>query len=320
MRNMDHAVLTVGIAPAWDLTCRGRHLGWGDHKVLENQQLVPAGKALNVARALAACGRPATAAGLWGAEDADAAAAALRVDCGENIRWAMTVVPGRTRINVTVVDTAGQCEMHLRAASPLATDDRLKQLAVDLQSHYRPGDVVVFAGSLPDNANLLDGIAAMVDDCKRAEMKVVIDSSGVPLRRLVQCGGVFAIKPNVAELGDILDTPVADDPNVIVKAARSLLDRVDMALVSRGENGAILVTSQGCWSGCLDGPVTVVSTVGCGDYLLAGFLAMLANSDDKSSEKRLTDALSHAITIAACRACGCGTDALGAAVVVERIA
>ena len=50
-------IITVGLAPAWDLICQGSHLNWGEHPVLDNQQWVAAGKALNVSRALAWMGR-----------------------------------------------------------------------------------------------------------------------------------------------------------------------------------------------------------------------------------------------------------------------
>ncbi|NLH42122.1 MAG: hypothetical protein GX448_09800, partial [Planctomycetes bacterium] len=61
----------------------------------------------------------------------------------------------------------------------------------------------------------------------------------------------------------------------LVEAAQGLLDRAQMVRVSRGEKGAILVTKTGVWTGCATARRPALSTVGCGDYLLAGFLAGL---------------------------------------------
>ena len=62
-------IITVGLAPAWDIQCRGQGLDWGCHAQIDEQDVRPAGKALNVSRALAWLGRSSVAAGLWGRED-----------------------------------------------------------------------------------------------------------------------------------------------------------------------------------------------------------------------------------------------------------
>ena len=46
-------IITVGICPCWDITCYVDGVEWGDHKKITSQTFVPAGKALNISRALA---------------------------------------------------------------------------------------------------------------------------------------------------------------------------------------------------------------------------------------------------------------------------
>ena len=59
------SIITVGLSPAWDITCRGKNLNWGGHENIDEQTITPAGKALNVSKALAWMGRESIAAGLW---------------------------------------------------------------------------------------------------------------------------------------------------------------------------------------------------------------------------------------------------------------
>ena len=62
-------VITIGLSPAWDVTCFGRNLDWDLHQDIDEQSIRPAGKALNVSKALAWMGQQNIAAGLWGRDD-----------------------------------------------------------------------------------------------------------------------------------------------------------------------------------------------------------------------------------------------------------
>ena len=62
-------IITVGLCPAWDIVCKGRGLDWGQHQMVNSTRCQPAGKALNISRALAWMGMETIAAGLWGQQD-----------------------------------------------------------------------------------------------------------------------------------------------------------------------------------------------------------------------------------------------------------
>jgi len=264
-------IITVGLAPAWDLTCQGSHLNWGEHPVLENQHLVAAGKALNVSRALAWLGHESTASGWWGQDDFAQMQHHLTKTCPK-IRNCMTPVTGNTRINVTVLDQSHRRELHLRVSRSLASQQAFKTLQHDLQSWVQPHTVSVLAGALP-KASFKPQVMALTRSCLQKEAtRLVVDSHGPVFRSLVEAGLPWLIKPNVAELGDLLGTKVQNRTSSLVKAARTLNDRVPVVLISRGQLGALLVTQDLAWQGHCPDRRRVVSTVGCGDYLLAGFL------------------------------------------------
>ena len=290
------SIITIGLSPAWDVTCRGRNLDWGLHQYIDEQTVNPAGKALNVSKALAWMGQKNTAAGLWGGDDYQQMVAAVRR------RWPlitlkMTTVSGDTRRNVTVVDTAANRDMHLRDRSRLASKKTLRKLRTDLDALVSPGDICVLGGKMPDG-KLVSGVVRLVEFCRDRGARVVLDTSGDALTRIVDTRAVWLIKPNVEELRELLDEPIKDGPVSLARAGRKLLGKVEIVLISRGAKGNVLVTENGAWQArCLDRR-SAISTVGCGDCLLAGFLKALTDKPDFPS------ALKTATKVATAKAWG----------------
>ena len=289
-------IITIGLAPAWDVSCRGRDLDWGRHLEIDEQVVRPAGKALNVSSALAWMGCESIASGLWGREDYEVMRTAVS-SMSKLIRLDMTGVEGRTRQNITVVDTKGRREMHLRQQSGLATSASLSQLNANLNRTVCPDDTCVFAGAMPAG-ELLDPVVSLVQNCRRQGAQIVIDTYGQVLKRLVEAELPWLIAPNVEELAQLLGPQVKDSPAELVAASKPLREKVPTLLISRGSKGAILVTSKGVWTGRSTTQGKVLETIGCGDYLLAGFLAAFRKSNNPRT------ALATALKVATARAWG----------------
>jgi len=290
------SIITVGLSPAWDVTCWGKNLEWGRHKNIDEQTINPAGKALNVSKALAWMGQKNIAAGLWGNNDYQQMQKTLK-SLWPLITVKMTAVAGNTRRNVTVVDTAKNKEMHLRNKSELACPDSLKKLRVDLQKTVRKNSICVFAGAMPAD-NFLNDVIRIIKSCSKAGAKIVPDTSGPALRKIVETGNLWLVKPNVRELAELEGKQIKDNPASLAGAGRKLLDKVEIVLISRGKEGAIVVTRKGTWRGKCVSRRKVLSTVGCGDYLLAGFLNGLKDNKNPGS------ALKTAIKVATAKAWG----------------
>ena len=271
----DFSIITVGLCPAWDITCCGEGLDWGQHKIVTSTGPVPAGKALNISRALAWMGQKTVAAGLWGRDDYQQMLKAMQ-SLRKFITVRMTTVEGGTRRNITVVDTVRHREMHLRHKSELVSRKALKKLKGDLGRLVGKNSVCIFAG-LMSEGKLVGDIIGIIKDCAACGAKIVVDTSGEALKKIVDTDVCWMIKPNVAELCELAGQKVTDEPLSLVKAGRRLLQKVEIVLISRGRTGAIAVTKKGAWQGHCAGRGEVLSTVGCGDYLLAGFLEGLKN-------------------------------------------
>lgn len=275
---MIHQIITVGLSPAWDITCRGKNPDWGLHINIDKQTITPAGKALNVSKALAWMEQRSTATGLWGCNDYQQMQTAVR-SLWPLIKVKMITTTGSTRQNITIVDTAKNKEMHLRSKSRLASPGALRKLKSDLQALVNKNSICVFAGAMPEE-KILEDVIQIIKNCHKARAKIVLDTSGPALKKITETGHIWLIKPNVWELGELSGKQIKDNPASLVQAGQQLLDKVEIALISRGKNGAILVLKKGSWEGKCINRKKAISTVGCGDYLLAGFLKGLKNKND----------------------------------------
>jgi 1-phosphofructokinase len=289
-------IVTVGLCPCWDTVLRLNGIDWGQHKLVDSMSLLPAGKALNISRALAWMGDRNTAAGLWGRDDYGQMLKAMR-PLRSLVNIMMTAVRGSTRRNTTVVDLANGREMHIRSRSELASKEALRKLRADLKEVTGKNTTCVFAGLMPQS-DLVGDVVRCIRFCSDSGAKVVLDTSGEALKEIVDTGTVWLVKPNVAELRGLLGEQVADNPASLAKAACRLLEKVEGVLVSRGPRGSVAVTKQGAWWSRCRGRRKVLSTVGCGDYLLAGFLKGIKDTSDAGS------ALRTATKVATARAWG----------------
>lgn len=294
---MQTKIITIGLSPTWDKTIEVAGIEWGEHKIVSCQKIVPAGKALNISRALARMGIGSIAAGLWGADDWDKMQKAV-ADLKKFAQIKFTKAIGATRENITVVDTAKKRNIHLRSKSALADAKSLSDLNRNLRTIARKDSICIFAGAMP-GGKLLPGTISLVETAKRKQAKIIVDSSGGEFKKIVSHGGLFVIKPNVEELSELIGRKIENEKEAIADAAKKLLNKTEFVLVSRGENGAMLIGKDLIISTEYCGKkYAVCNTVGCGDYLLAGFVAGLCKTGN------LKIALQRAVHTAAMRAFG----------------
>ena len=270
-------IITVGLTPVWDRTCYVDGIEWGDHKVITSETRVPAGKALNISKALVWLSVSSTAAGFWGEADYPDMTEALSELSGF-IKPAYTTAKGKTRQNVTVVDTNQNREMHLRSRQTLITQASLKQLSRDLQEQLNPQTSVIFAGSIPDGI-FQDECVGLIAKARGQCAELIVDTSGSALAKIVNQAGVGIVKPNIEELSELLGKPLENDVEMIIAAARQLCDRVKIIIVSLGQDGAIAVTKDKAVYCRTKTHRSTVHTVGCGDYLLAGYVSVSQTAD-----------------------------------------
>lgn len=260
-------IVTVTPNPAIDVTLTVDTLEIGEVNRTKSKHRDPAGKGINVARALAKNGHSTIAVfpadpvnGSW----------IVRALAEAGVESSTTPIIGEVRNNMTIVDGSGKTTK-INEPGPVVTPAEISALSEKLEwrldEHPR---WLVAAGSLPV------GLDAdfLVDLGRRASAKGVrfaVDTSGPALARVSASGVPDLIKPNLEELEELTGHPLITVGDV-VDAARAVLPGGEI-VVSLGENGAMLVTdSVVLWAG--HPPVVADSTVGAGDSALAGYLSV----------------------------------------------
>ena len=106
----------------------------------------------------------------------------------------------------------------------------------------------------------------------------MIDTSG-PALKAALAQGASIIKPNLAELSDLLEATLDTDKARIAACRKLTRDgHAKIVALTLGEQGALLVTGDRIFR---SQPLAIeaVSTVGAGDSFLGGFVAALAAGD-----------------------------------------
>ncbi|MCD6416438.1 MAG: hypothetical protein J7M08_07050, partial [Planctomycetes bacterium] len=294
-------ILTVTLNPAIDRTLDAPGFQVGGHVRARLKALLPAGKGNNVARGIARLGGEATACGFIGRGERQMFASSLEAD---GVQTAFCSVDGVTRTNTTVLDPQRRTTTHLRERGfgVTAADRRaLRSTLLGLLA-VRSGATVVFAGSLPPGFEP-ERLAELITSCSEAGAHIVVDSSGAALRAAAETGLVEALKPNLLELGQLLDEDIP--AGRAVEAAGRLLEHAKAILLTLGAHGAYLVTEQfTIGRRCPLADEELRNNVGCGDAFLAGWLRgeQFSAGDLAAGEQQATRALNWAVAAGAATA------------------
>jgi len=279
------ALVTIGFNPAIDriLECGDFHVG--GHQSVRQIARLAAGKAANINRALALLGVDSIAMGFLGMEELEFFHTELMATGPGRILCRFIEVGGKTRENISILDTDRHVETHLRDQGFAVVPAERALLEKKLAHELHAGDVAIFAGSLCDGC-APEFLVRLIQLCNAQGAKVAVDSSG-PALSAAAGQKLWLIKPNVDELGALLGTAPADTPAALGAAARPLLAHIDQILISRGRQGAVLVTREGIWAGGVPAAAPAVRTVGCGDHLLAAYVAERMAGRDPEPALRL---------------------------------
>jgi 1-phosphofructokinase len=279
-------IVTLSLNPAIDQTARVPNFTAGRVNRVEWEQSDAGGKGVNVASFLADAGIPVAATGFLGSANAEPF---VELFARKGIQDRCVRLPGRTRVNVKIVDEAMDqvTDINFPGLAPAPADlDRLLEAIDDLC----PGtDWFVLSGSLP--AAVPTSIYAdLVRRLKGLGKAVVLDASGAPFAAAVGCGPDL-IKPNIDELAELVGRPLGSQAEVLA-AARTLIDQgVGLVAVSMGADGALFCEGSAALL-AIPPAIVVKSTVGAGDAMVAGLVAGTLRGLDLAGRARLATAFS----------------------------
>lgn len=245
------------------------------------------GKGVNVSAMLKTLGIESTALGFVAGFTGEALARGVAA-MGIDARF-LPASGGMTRINVKVA--GGGEETEINGCGPLVTPADMDALLAQLNA-LGQGDTLILSGSVPASLGA-DAYARLLARVAGRGVLTVLDTSGEALLRALP-HRPFLIKPNHHELAAIFGCALHGDADII-RCAKDLQRRgARNVLVSMAGDGALLVTEDGetMRMGCPRGEV--VSSVGAGDSMVAGFVAGYLQTEDFARALRLGTAAGSA--------------------------
>jgi len=285
------SIITVTLNPTIDRIIEVPGFTIGGHQQGKLRVREPAGKAINVSRALSVLGIQSTAVGWVGMNAFDLFDQAMR---RAGVKACFLPITGATRENITIIDPQARLETHIRDAGPSVDSSDIRRLMGLMQTVVTAGSLVIFTGSLPPGFGM-DAWNRLLKACSDRGALLAVDTDGEALRSATE-NPLWMIKPNEYELAELLNASFSDEPS-LVRAGCQLNNRFPVVLVTVGRKGAY------CFA---DGRVLharasvasdqVRSTVGCGDAMTAGFLAGLM------SDGNIETALREGVVISAAAA------------------
>ena len=266
-------VVAVALNPALDHTIEIDHLRVGEVNRASRMQVDVGGKGINVASCLADFGILSAVTGQIGRDNAAQFETLFNAKGIDNRCF---YLDGLTRINTKLVDLASgdttDINMPGPALEPDAIESLFERILTRIDGLIHPSSWVVMSGSLPPlwPANTYQ---RLIDRVHSLGAHVLLDASGQALADGIGAGPDI-IKPNRAELTELIGHPLSDTESVVA-AARELLARPKApgtVIVSMGGDGALFVNRQ---EALLAHPIQtpLISTVGAGDAMVAGIVA-----------------------------------------------
>jgi 1-phosphofructokinase len=275
-------ILTLTLNPALDLTVRLARLEPGEVNRSETLLTHAAGKGVNVAQVLADLGHQLTVGGFLGADNPQAFDALI---ARRGFADAFIRVPGETRSNIKIAEQDGRVT-DINAPGP-PVSEQAQQALLNQLTLIAPGhDAVVVAGSLPRGVSA-QWLHHVLVQLKGLGLKVALDTSGEALRAGLRAGP-WLVKPNTEELADALDCPTDSLEQQRQAAQRLHAQGVEHVVVSHGADGVNWFSPTVALH-ATPPKVSVASTVGAGDSLLAGMLhGLLSGEAPEQTLRRAT--------------------------------
>jgi 6-phosphofructokinase 2 len=110
---------------------------------------------------------------------------------------------------------------------------------------------------------------------KNRGAKVIIDVAGEALKKALE-EGVYLIKPNIREFGELVGKNVNEESQIKAAAQQLVKNgQCELLVISLGAAGALMVSERGA-ERIIPPTVPIVSKVGAGDSMVAGIVLSLA--------------------------------------------
>jgi len=241
----------------------------------------PGGNGINVALALTKLAVPIYCCSVIGGESGDLLLRLLGDALGGNHK--IFRVAGETRLNATLLQKHPPSQYEVASQGPEIPANVLHELDECFLAGCATGYGVLTGSNPPGVPD--DHYRRLVELIHAQGGKAVVDAHGELLQQAMEAQP-YLVRVNNYVL-EMTTRQRLDDPEAVAKAARELQQRgIGKLCISLGAGGAILLDDANSYH-CTAPRVRVLSTVGCGDALLAGLLAADQRGEDLPAMLRL---------------------------------
>ena len=292
----------VSANPAIDKRLRLTRLVPGGVNRATLVKAAPGGKATHVAMVLRTLGADPDWIGFSGGATGQELLDGLRM---LGIRAHAVRTQQATRVNLEIIDDAvGVTEILESGVAPSESEMASFQDACEEQfARGKSQAIVVASGSLPPGISP-NFYATLTHRAHFHACKFFLDTSGEALRSALGAGPDF-VKPNREEAEWIAGGKITDSASAVAAIRRLMAAGAKSAAISLGERGLVWCPGTGRAAYfASSAAVQAISTVGCGDAVVAAFAHAASAGLTEEETVRLA---------AACGAANCLADSPGAA-------
>jgi len=256
-------IATVTLNPAIDKSLTVPRFEVGKTNRGEVRRIDPSGKGINVANALKEFGLEVCALGFLAGGNGRIILEAL---AASGIPADFCTVPGETRVNLKIHDPVLRTETELNEPGFLVFPEHLEAMRRKVREYGSRCELMIFSGSLPPGAPP-ETFAELMTIAKAFGAKCMLDTAGQALK-LGLDAKPLAIKPNLAEVEELLEGPLRTRAELGQGARRLLEMGAGKAVISMGADGAVAAAGQEL---LIARPPAVAarSSVGAGDAMVA---------------------------------------------------
>lgn len=240
------------------------------HRALE-VTVTAGGKGVNVARAIHTVGGDARLLLFLGGR-----VGAMVEEClqREQLNYLSFPLDGETRITTVLHEKATKRHTVINEPGPLVPLKAALSLRAFLREHLTPGDYLILSGSLPRGVRQ-DWYAECAKVAVEKGARVVVDTSGEPLRRALQTP-LFMVKPNVQEAEEVLGFPIRSLGEKLKAVDAFERQKVTCVVLSDGPRGIVAGYMGKRWVVTLREALHGEYFIGSGDTLVGTMVFRLS--------------------------------------------
>lgn len=288
-------ILTITLNPSIDKSTFVKSLIPDQKLRCGEAKFEPGGGGINVSRAIKRLGGDSIAWFLAGGHFGDFFIEMIRQ---KELLYHAFKIKNETRESLILFEESTSNQYLLDMIGPEVKPEEW-QILLNALDEIQSIEYIVASGSLPPGIPV-DFYARIAKIAKNKGIKFILDTSGEALKIALE-EGIYLCKPNLRELGLLVDSEKMDIETAKLKA-KEIIDakKSEVIVVSMGAEGALLV-SKYFTQHILPPYAEKKSTVGAGDSMVAGMILNL------SEGKTLKEAFRYGIACGTAATMNAGT-------------